>query len=136
MFEKLTAFLPLLSGPRHGTWRGGPDSNGFIQFPWVDYEPHVLNFIGEVYKFESAHEDMGLRNYSSVFGAVGVEWDFDSMSNAEVSQFDGKTVVALIVGAIRADRFCEGAFLHFLSEGIINRWLERLKELDEFDSSS
>ena len=43
---------------------------------------------------------------------------------------DAKTVLALLNGAIRADRFCEGALLDFMKSGAIQRWLVRLKELD------
>ena len=39
-------------------------------------------------------------------------------------------VVDLIYGAIRAERFCDGAILAFLKDGTIVRWLERLKTLD------
>ena len=43
---------------------------------------------------------------------------------------DTKTVLALLNGVIRADRFCEGALLSFMKSGAIQRWLVRLKELD------
>ena len=43
---------------------------------------------------------------------------------------DTKTVLALLIGAIRADRFCEGALLGFMKSGAIQRGLVRLKELD------
>ncbi|MGI6010974.1 MAG: DUF6508 domain-containing protein [Ruminococcus sp.] len=35
------------------------------------------------------------------------------------------------MGAIRADRFSEGALLYFFETGIITKWLNRLKEIDE-----
>ena len=47
-----------------------------------------------------------------------------------VDDLDAKCVVALIYGAIRAERFCDGAILAFLKDGTIVRWLERLKTLD------
>ena len=43
---------------------------------------------------------------------------------------DAKTVLALLNGAIRAGRFCEGALLSFMKSGAIQRELVRLKELD------
>ena len=55
------------------------------------------------------------------------------MKNADVSSLDGKTVVALLVGAIRAERFCDGALLDFFEDGSIVKWLSRLKEIDEGD---
>ena len=52
------------------------------------------------------------------------------MRNADVSSLDGRTVMAMILGVIRADRFCEGALLAFLEDGIISKWLSRLYSLD------
>lgn len=52
------------------------------------------------------------------------------MVKAEVDNLDAKCVVALIYGAIRAERFCDGAILAFLKDGTIVRWLKRLKTLD------
>lgn len=38
--------------------------------------------------------------------------------------------MALIIGAIRAERFCNGALLGSFEDGSIRKWLERLKEID------
>ena len=59
------------------------------------------------------------------------------MENASVDDLDAQCVLALILGAIRADRFYSGIFLHFLKCGAILRWLERLEEIDaeEWDKS-
>ena len=43
--------------------------------------------------------------------------------------------MALIIGAIRAERFCNGALLGFFKDGSITKWLSRLKEIDEGVSS-
>ena len=52
------------------------------------------------------------------------------MSGADVSDFGGRTVMALLPGAVRAERFCDGALLGFLEDGSIIRWLLRLREID------
>ncbi len=44
---------------------------------------------------------------------------------------DGKTVAALVPGACRVDRFCEGALLAFLKTGTMGKWLLRLKETEQ-----
>ena len=136
MFEELTAFLPRLKDKPFGEWHGGIERNqhgeiGWIQFPWVDYTQTVCDFIETVDRFVESHEDMGLKQYAEVFGKVGIKWDVESMSKADVSQLDGTTIAALIVGAYRAERFCDGALLGFLENGSINRWLERLLQIDE-----
>ena len=52
------------------------------------------------------------------------------MSEADVSRLDGKCVMAMIVGAVRAERFCDGALLSFFKDGNIEKWLMRLKEIE------
>ncbi len=34
--------------------------------------------------------------------------DYVSMCSADVSDFTGRQVVALLIGAVRAERFCDG----------------------------
>lgn len=41
------------------------------------------------------------------------------MEGAIVEDLDAKTVLALIIGTIRADRYCEGAVLDFMRGGVI-----------------
>ena len=62
---------------------------------------------------------------------AGIEWDLDSMCLADADILDGKTIVALLAGAVQAEKFCSGACLDLLERGCIVRWLERLKRLDE-----
>ena len=53
------------------------------------------------------------------------------MTTAVIENLDAKCILAMILGAIRAERFCDGALLGFLEEGSIARWLERLEALDK-----
>lgn len=73
---------------------------------------------------------MGLHSYQKVLEENGIKWNAKSMETAVVDGLDAKCVVALIYGAIRAERFCDGAILAFLKDGTFVRWLERLKTLD------
>ena len=43
----------------------------------------------------------------------------------------GECVVALLLGADRAERFSEGTLFKLLENGSILRWLIRLKEIDD-----
>ncbi|MBQ7614370.1 MAG: hypothetical protein IJU77_04950 [Butyrivibrio sp.] len=52
------------------------------------------------------------------------------MEAADVSKLDTQAVLALLLGAIRAERFCDGALLGLLESGAILRWLKRLQEID------
>lgn len=52
------------------------------------------------------------------------------MREADVTGSDAQTVLALITGAFRAERFCEGTLLSLFMDGCMIKWLMRLRELD------
>jgi hypothetical protein len=60
----------------------------------------------------------------------------DSMEAADVSSLDVKCVIALLMGAVRAERFGDGALLGFFKSECILRWLQRLKSIDEGEVSN
>ena len=96
----------------------------------MNYSCVVDHFIDDVYSFVDNHEEMGLYSYQKVLEENGIKWNAKSMETAVVDDLDAKCVVALIYGAIRAERFCDGTILAFLKDGTFVRWLERLKTLD------
>jgi hypothetical protein len=97
----------------------------------VDYRDHVNTFVQEFYGFSAAHPEYGLTRYAEILEECGIPWGWGSreMHQADVSGFDKQSVLALIMGAIRADRFAEGALLKFFEDGSMARWLRRLKEI-------
>ena len=134
MYESLTKYLDEFTETEFGTWIVGEKSDGTpehpLEFPFVDYSRVVDQFIYDVYSFVDNHEEMGLHNYIKILEDNGIKWSWETMVNAEVDHLDAQCVVALIFGAIRAERFCDGALLGFLKDGLITKWLERLKTLD------
>lgn len=74
---------------------------------------------------------MELTRFGDILEKANIKWDAQSMKYADVSALDGRTVMALLVGAVRAERFCDGALLTFCEGGNVAKWLQRLKELDE-----
>ena len=134
MYESLTKYLDEFTGAEFGTWIVDDKNDGTpehpLQFPFVDYSRVVDQFIHDVYSFVDNHEEMGLYSYQKVLEENGIKWNAQSMETAVVDDLDAKCVVALIYGAIRAERFCDGTILAFLKDGTIVRWLERLKTLD------
>jgi hypothetical protein len=52
------------------------------------------------------------------------------MKNADVSNLNAQCVLALIMGAVRAERFCDGVLLDFFKSSSILKWLERLKSCE------
>ena len=59
----------------------------------------------------------------------GLEWDEEVMMNVDVSQMRGQAVMASILDAIRAEKFCSGALKTFLEQGCREKWLTRLQDL-------
>jgi hypothetical protein len=45
---------------------------------------------------------------------------------------DDVGLMALIFGTVRADHMCEGILDEYIREGTMIKWLQRLKELDQF----
>ena len=134
MYESLTKYLDEFTGTEFGTWIIDKKNDGTpehpLEFPFVNYSRVVDQFIHDVYSFVDNHEEMGLHSYQKVLEENGIKWNAKSMETAVVDGLDAKCVVALIYGAIRAERFCDGTILAFLKDGTFVRWLERLKTLD------
>lgn len=133
-FESLTKYLPQLEGDEIGTWFVDRENDGTpenpIQMPYVNYSVMVHRFIDDVYAFVHANEDYGLTQYREIMEQNGLGGDGTPVHEADVSNLDGRCVMALIVGAVRAERFCDGALLGCFKSGSIRRWLKRLKEID------
>jgi len=51
------------------------------------------------------------------------------MRKANIELLDDKCILALIMGTIQADTISKMAFLNFLDDGSIIKWLKRLKIL-------
>ncbi|MDY6305052.1 MAG: DUF6508 domain-containing protein [Oribacterium sp.] len=134
MYEKLTAYIPRLQSDEFGKWFIDTKNDGTpehpYQMPYVDYTRTIRGLVGEIYDFMDNHPEFGLNRYQDILKENGLEWSTDSMSTADVSGLDGKAVMALLLGADRAERFCDGALLRFCKNGSILRWLTRLQEID------
>jgi len=97
---------------------------------WVIHGLWIF-FHEDLYKFCEEHPEYEHTHYSGTLEKNGLKWCTESMEAADVSKFDAKSVIALLMGAVRAERFCDGALLGFFNSGCILRWLERLKSIHE-----
>ena len=52
---------------------------------------------------------------------------------ADVTALDGRAIMTLLVGAVRAARFCDCALLDFCDSGHVERWLLRLRSINQAD---
>ncbi len=135
MYESLTRLMPELSEGKYGTLIVDRESKGTIddpiRMPFMEYSPAVNKLEKAIYAFVKDHPEYELTKYEEILKANGLEWSSRSMGAADVSQADGKLVMALLVGGLRAERFSEGTFLRFCEDGSVIRWLKRLKEIDD-----
>jgi len=133
-FEILTKYIPMVQSDSVGEWVTDKENDGTpehpIQMPFVDYSELVHNIIDDVYTFEEENKDMELTRYGDILKDNGLEWGTESMKHAGVSNFNAQCVLALIMGVVRAERFCDGALLDFFKSGCILKWLERLNSID------
>lgn len=133
-YENLTKYLMQLSTDEIGAWVIKKTSDSSLehpmQMPYVDYSEVVRHFMDDFYKFSEEHPEFRLNRYGETLEENGISWGTESMSNVDVTALDENCILALIMGAIRAERFCDGALLSFFKKGTIVNWLERLKELD------
>ena len=134
-YASLVSFITRLKGieyaklqPEQQTGDGSMELP--FQMPYYEYSVEVREFEKEVYKFEREHPEFWLNRYVDVMLLYGLKWDQDTMVNADVSCLNGQAIMSLLLGAIRAERFCDGALNHFLKEGCIEKWLLRLKEIE------
>lgn len=135
MFESLTKYIPFLEGTEnYGEWvidrehAGTPEDPK--RMPFVGYSSLLIGLEDAILAFVDVHPEMGLTHYYDILEKSGLSWEFDPMEHADVDVLDGVAIMSLLVGAIRAERFCDGALLRFCKKGCILRWLKRLREID------
>lgn len=134
-FRMLTDYIPKLQNIERGkvypeVQTGDGSLENPFQMPCMVYPEAIYELEKVIYRFERENPQYGMERYHTVFKEHNIEWSEESMGNVDVSKADAKVVLALLIGAFRAERFCSGAIQGFLDNGSIQKWLERLKELD------
>ena len=126
MYEQLTEFLPIL-GEVYGNW--AEINVKQPSMPFVVYETAARQLIDAIRDYVQQHNEYA--DYGQILQKAGIAWNYDSMSEADASILDGKTIVALLIGAVQAEKFCDGTFLGLLKQGCIIRWLGKLEIIDD-----
>lgn len=80
----------------------------------------------DLFGFCEDHPEYEHTAYIEILSELGTE----PLECADVSMFDAKVIIAMLVGACRAERFCDVALLGFMENGAIILWLRRLEEID------
>lgn len=134
IYFPIISFIPRLTGTEYGEVQpkrqtGDGSIENPYQMPYYTYSDVVCKFEEAVYKFEEEHLEFHLNQYIDIMLLNGLKWDEEIMKNTDVSNLNGQAVMALILGAIRAEKFCSGALNSFLEQGCIQKWLLRLQEI-------
>ncbi len=133
-FDILTKYIAIIQDDSIGKWVVDKENDGTpqhpIHMPFVEYSEMVNSFINDVYTFEESNKDMELTRYGDILIDNGIEWGTEYMKNVDVSKLNAQCVLALIMGAVRAERFCDGALLDFFKSGCISKWIERLNSIE------
>jgi ADP-ribosylglycohydrolase len=134
-FKVLTKYIGKIEEMEsYGEWFIDLENDGTpehpIHVPFVNFNAIVDLFTDEFYQFSESHPEYQLTSYGSILESNGLKWGIEDMRNADVDSLDAKCVLALSMGAIRAEQFCDGALLGFFQDGFIVKWLKRLKTLD------
>ena len=88
--------------------------------PFVAYSDLVIAVEDATYDLIDPHDKMRLTHYHEILEKNGLSWDTESM-RADASRLDDRAVMALLLGAAKAERFCDGALLIFFKNGSILR---------------
>ncbi len=119
--SEIIAYLPyFLEDNNFGEWSGGDKVDGVFQMPHLTYSDKVIEF------FRSLHSTKFMVNFD--WGS----WDEgrDIIASPRlIQQADLLTLRMLLTAVVRNDRFCEGALLSAIEDGIIQEILGRLKVL-------
>jgi len=134
-FKVLTKYIGKIAAAEScGDWMIDRENDGTpehpIQMPFVGYSRLVISFEKEFYSYSEAHPEFELTRYGKILERYGLKWGAEEMRSADVQKLDEQCVLALIMGSIRAERFCDGALLGFFKDGCILKWLKRLKDID------
>ncbi len=97
---------------------------------FVKYTKIVIQFVDEFYQFSEDHPEYQLKKYDIILKNAGLISGDEEVHGANVESLDEKYILALIMQAIRSDRFCEGSLLSFFNDGSILKWLKRLESID------
>ena len=97
----------------------------------TDYEQTADLFTDDVYAFAEGCAEYELCRYMEILEEYGFCWDYQALLDADVSGLSARCILAMIMCAVRAQRFCDGMLQTFFESGAVHRWLARLQELDE-----
>lgn len=136
MYESLTDFIKRIESDSIGEWHGGIKEEPDVStFPFVAYSAVVHEFADAVRNFVDKHQEFELYRFHAIIEEKCKDFmveEIHQLDDVKINALDGRTVMALIVWAVRGERFCDGLLLSRFEDGSMMRCLQRLKDIDEF----
>lgn len=131
-YDCLTKYLSIFSNNPIGKWFKDDEGDGTEEHPYllphVVYSDEVTDFGENIAKIADKYN---LNNYKDILNRNGIEWNCDSMKNADITKVSSDVIIALLLAAFRAEKFCDGALLSFFENGCIEKWLMKLKSNEQ-----
>ena len=133
MYEKITNFIEKFDNmKKFGEWKGYyedyKDGKKTFHAGYFDYNDTVEAFEDAMY------DGFTVRDYPDILEKIKERVGTQEIYDVSVSALNANEILACLTGAIRAERFCDGALAGALEDGFITRCLVRLREIDEKQS--
>lgn len=119
-YAPITKYLPMLERmDNFGT---------FTDMFWFSYNDDVDRFIGAVGRFAEEHPELGAHDYVDFLDASFLDTPIDQVDPTDCN---ARTVFMMVFYAVRYERFYTALLNGLLRAGTLQRWLRRLKQLDD-----
>lgn len=129
-FQSLTQYIKVLENDSLGEWHKAEKKDGVITLPYVSYTSTVREFIRELYNFAKNNNQYDMYNYKEVLEQKGII-DYKEMQECDIDAVDAQTILCMMMGVVRADRFSEGTLMSYLQDGYFDKWLKKLQKIDK-----
>ena len=130
VFAKLTGLLEELKGDEYGTIHHSEGHKGTmddpIPWPYITYSEAVHKLIEAVYDFDKENPEYNLKSYLETIEKAGIK----NIDEVEPEKLDSYQTMAALMGIVRQERFCDGLILSCLENGVVQKLLMRLKDID------
>ncbi len=119
-YSELIALLEPLRTDSYGEWifdntHAGTNEDP-KQMPFPRHTKVVHQLIEAIIKFTDDNPDFELKNYNQLLEDRGLEWKYNVLIEADVSNMDGQGEMAMFTGLLCGERFCEGTLLAALKK--------------------
>ena len=95
---------------------------------WFSYHDDVERFIDDVFRFADDHPELDTSYYLGFVESAFLDTPIERIDPADC---DARTVFMMVFYAVRYEKFYTGLLAGLLRGGAVQRWLRRLKQLDD-----